>query len=66
MQENYYKKFIHFLKEHNLYDENAMEYLHEKGIFFNYLEEENRDFIKKIQHEINIQSLNKVFQPANT
>ena len=45
MKENYYKKFIHFLKEHNLYDENAMEYLHEKGIFFNYLEEENRDFI---------------------
>ena len=45
MHENYYKKFIHFLKEHNLYDENAMEYLHEKGIFFNYLEEENRDFI---------------------
>lgn len=48
MKENYYKKFIHFLKEHNLYDENAMEYLHEKGIFFNYLEEENRDFIVAI------------------
>lgn len=26
MKENYYKKFINFLKEHNLYDENAMEY----------------------------------------
>lgn len=45
MQENYYKKFISFLKEHNLYDENAMEYLHQKGIFFDYAEEEDRDFI---------------------
>lgn len=45
MQENYYKKFINFLKEHNLYDENAMEYLHQNGIFFDYSEEKDRDFI---------------------
>ena len=47
MQENYYKrKFTQFLKEHNLYDENAMEYLHQKGLFFDYTEEEKRDFIR--------------------
>ena len=45
MKENYYKKFINFLKEHNLYDENAMEYLHQNGIFFDYSEEKDRDFI---------------------
>lgn len=26
MKENYYKKFIRFLKEHNLYDAEALEY----------------------------------------
>ena len=42
----YYKrKFTQFLKEHNLYDENAMKYLYQNGIFFDYIEEEKRDFM---------------------
>ena len=45
MKENYYKKFIRFLKEHNLYDAEALEYLRNNGVFFDFLEEENRDFI---------------------
>lgn len=45
MQKNYYKIFIEFLKSHNLYNEEAMKYLQEKGTFFDYLEEENRDYI---------------------
>ena len=41
MQKIYYKrKFTQFLKEHNLYDENAMKYLYQNGIFFDYIEEE--------------------------
>ena len=43
MQKIYYKrKFTQFLKEHNLYDENAMKYLYQNGIFFDYIEEEKR------------------------
>ena len=39
MQKIYYKrKFTQFLKEHNLYDENAMKYLYQNGIFFDYIE----------------------------
>ena len=46
MQKIYYKrKFTQFLKEHNLYDENAMKYLYQNGIFFDYAEEEKRDFM---------------------
>ena len=45
MKENYYKKFIRFLKEHNLYDAEALEYLRNNGVFFDFLEEENRDYL---------------------
>ena len=36
MKENYYKKFIRFLKEHNLYDAEALEYLRNNGVFFDF------------------------------
>ena len=45
MEKNYYQIFIEFLKKHNLYNEEAIKYLHKQGIFFDYYEEENRDFI---------------------
>ena len=45
MEKNYYKEFIDFLKRHNLFNKEAIEYLQKNAFFFNYLEEEYRDFI---------------------
>lgn len=41
----YYQKFITFLKEHNLYEEQMYKYWYDNSIRFDYLEEEARDFI---------------------
>lgn len=45
MKENYNKTFITFLKKHNLYNQEALKYLYNNGIFFDYNEEEYRCFI---------------------
>ena len=45
MEKNYYKEFIDFLKRHNLFNKEAIDYLQKNAFFFNYLEEEYRDFI---------------------
>lgn len=41
----YYQKFIDFLKKHNLYNEEVLEYWNEHKIMFDYREEEKRDLI---------------------
>lgn len=45
MEENYYNKFIHFLKKHNLYNPEVINYIKKNSTYFDYREEENRDFI---------------------
>ncbi|MBQ6538952.1 MAG: hypothetical protein IJL76_01590 [Bacilli bacterium] len=41
----YYKKFIEFLKTHNIYDEEIVKYFNNNSTRFDYLEEEYRPFI---------------------
>ncbi len=41
----YYQKFIDFLKKHNLYDEDVINYWKNHKVSFDYREEEQRDFI---------------------
>ena len=42
MKVNYYNKFIDFFIEHNLYDKKVFDYIWDRCIFFNYLEDEHR------------------------
>ena len=51
----YYEKFINFLKKHNLYDEEVIQYWTKNKISFDYLEEESRCLIGcyyKIENKI--------------
>ena len=41
----YYKKFITFLKEHNLYDEEILEYWKNNKLMFDYRDDEKRELI---------------------
>lgn len=41
----YYEKYINFLKKHNLYNENILNYMKLYSTYFDYREEEKRDFI---------------------
>ena len=41
----YYQKFINFLKEHNLYNEEVVEYWKNNRTLFDYHDEEKRGFI---------------------
>lgn len=41
----YYRKFIDFLKKHNIYDEEIVEYFNDHSTRFDYLEDEYREFI---------------------
>ena len=41
----YYQKFINFLKEHNLYNEEVVEYWKNNRTLFDYRDEEKRGFI---------------------
>ncbi len=54
MEKNYYKEFIDFLKRHNLFNKEAIEYLQKNAFFFNYLEEEYRMELFRMQLELSL------------
>lgn len=56
----YYQKFINFLKEHHLYDEQMYEYWYINSIRFDYREEEKRDFISTF-YKYNKKKLDKIW-----
>lgn len=45
MEITYYDKYINFLKKHNIYSKEILEYIRRNSIHFDYLEEEKRAFI---------------------
>lgn len=45
MRKTYYDKYIQFLKEHNLYNIELLNYIKANSTYFDYREEENRDYI---------------------
>ena len=56
----YYEKYITFLKKHNIYNENIINHMNLYCTYFDYIDEEKRDFIGCFYTEDKYNRINKI------
>lgn len=45
MSNDFYSKYLNFLKKHNLYEEESFQYIRANALYIDYWDDEARDFI---------------------